>query len=235
VRFAVAALCLTSAAEAQRSRVPADSVHISMVVEPSGRARSRMHVRLTAAVRTMDFTYLAHSCNSVTGIAFARAAVPLGLSIDSNPPWVTVHDTTELPDSASTTAYDGEWTTDLGDTESSVPVLVPWGALGGLSPGVRPKVVIEVRFPPSDPRARVISPRMTRSGSGWHATFNALPSSVRIRAEQGGRSDGCEGAGPRLIPGNSGRFPVIFASLIATMLLWVPLYFWWAHRQRSGE
>jgi hypothetical protein len=34
-------------------------------------------------------------------------------------------------------------------------------------------------------------------------------------------------------PGDSGRFTLIFWSLIATLVLWVPTYLWWANRQRD--
>jgi hypothetical protein len=56
----------------------------------------------------------------------------------------------------------------------------------------------------------------------------ALPSAVRL-AGAGVPNEKCW-----LEPGNGGGLARVFWALVATLALWVPLYMWWANRQRLG-
>jgi hypothetical protein len=223
-------LAWPSLAAAQRSRFPADSVHVVVAVTGDTAATVSAHLRLAAAVRTADFTYLARACTRVSALTVARPPLAAGIASDTSTPWVAIHDTTELAPDASLSAYeiryDVSWT---GDTPR-IPLVMPAAPLGaaGSTPS---SVVIEVTL--ADSATRVVSPRMRRTGQRWSSTLAAIPSTIVLSRPAPGRDASCdkdESSG-----GDAGSFHIRFALLLATMGVWVPLYFVWAARARGHE
>jgi hypothetical protein len=49
----------------------------------------------------------------------------------------------------------------------------------------------------------------------------------------GGEDTGDQCHDPTAVPGEHGGFPLRFGLFVATIVLWIPLYFWWATRRRD--
>jgi hypothetical protein len=72
----------------------------------------------------------------------------------------------------------------------------------------------------------MVAPRLARADSArWSARMAALPAAVRV----GGLTPNAVCSETARF--DSGRFKLIFWSLVATLALWVPTYLWWANRQ----
>lgn len=226
-------LAISATAAAQRPQFPADSVYIGIELTGQGTARVREYLRLALPVRTADFTYLARACNAVSALTAARGAVSIGVASDTTAPWVTVHDTTERADSTAGVPYEMRYEVSMSGEDAHVPVLMPAAVLTTTRGASSPTVIVEADLARGGPRARVASPRMHREGPWWIARFAALPATI-VLAGVAATDAPCEERG-RTIRGDSGTFWVRFALLLATMALWVPLYFVWARLARSHE
>jgi hypothetical protein len=75
--------------------------------------------------------------------------------------------------------------------------------------------------------ARPVFPAMqARSQRQWEARVPALPSVLRVAVDDP-RPTVCDSTAPAL---NAGPFLFVFSAFVAVLVLWVPLYLWWARR-----
>jgi len=108
----------------------------------------------------------------------------------------------------------------LSATVASIPLVIPAVPLAGAA-------TITLRLPPGD--ARPVLPYLVRGAAGtWTAQFRALPSAIRVDLGSHGGQRPCAETRPA---GDAGTFSIRLAVFIASLVLWIPLYFWWASRQ----
>jgi hypothetical protein len=77
------------------------------------------------------------------------------------------------------------------------------------------------------PRFRVLGPRQ------WEITMVAVPSQVVVKT--GAPTHSAVDESSTRFVGENGGFAVRVALLVSTIVLWIPLYFWWATRRRDGD
>jgi hypothetical protein len=228
----VALLASTPAmAEAQREPYPVDSARIDLQVWRDS-TRVRQEYWLARAVRALDLTWFMNACASVGTPAATSGGLPVVFAADTNTPWVVLHDTTDA-------ALLGEGpvryvlsyvVTHGGGGQASIPVLQPNGPLGTRGGAVTPKVRLRVITEDGD--RRPVLPRFSLVREGvWEASMVAIPANVVARGPIAGDAT-CDDEAP--VAGENGDFPRLVALFVLTIVLWIPLYFWWATRKRDA-
>jgi hypothetical protein len=198
-------------------------------------AVARVYARYTFVGNpgAMSFEYLEQPCTIVGPVQLESDGEAVPYAAERTGPWVRLHDTSAVDPSRTSLGYRLSYEVRLAATDVSVPIVVPTSALVGTRRG-EPIATIRATLPPD---GRVILPRMTPTvlpsvgntgANGWSASMAALPSAVRL-AGAGMPNEKCW-----LEPKNSGGLTRIFWALVATLALWVPLYMWWANRQRPA-
>lgn len=229
-----ATLAAGSVPAQQQPRARVQQAVVEMYVI-GGVARVRARYTFIGNPGAMSFEYLAQPCAMVGPIRVESNGKAVPYAGEATGPWIRLHDTSAVDPERTSLGYIFTYEVKLAATDVSVPIVLPTNALVGARRG-EPIATIQVALPPD---ASVILPRMTRAvlpslGSSyqtrntWSARMAALPSAVRLA-----------GAGPPnekcwLEPKNSGGLARIFWALVATLALWVPLYLWWATRQRQS-
>jgi len=220
----VAATLATGSVPAQ-PRVRVEQADVSMYVIG---AVARVSARYTFAGNpgAMSFEYLEQPCTIVGPVQLESDGKAVPYTAERTGPWVRLHDTSAVDPGRTSLRYQFRYDVKLAATDVSVPIVVPTSALVGTRRG-EPIATIHATLPPS---ARVIFPRMafTTFTRSWSARMAALPSAARF-AGPGMPNEKCW-----LEPKNSGGLARIFWALVATLALWVPLYMWWANRQRPA-
>lgn len=165
--------------------------------------------------------YLHAPCAAVSELSTSRGAVLLEPAARARGPWVDVRVASGSPSSGSPGTLTVSYLVRLSARVASIPLVLPAAPLE--SPAV-----ISLRLSPSG--ARPVLPRLERAATTglWSATLRALPSAVRVDLGSESALGPCAEATPR---GNAGTLDVRFTVFVATLVLWIPLYFWWASRQ----
>jgi len=189
-------------------------------------ARVRAHYTFVGNPGAMSFEYLEQPCAMVGPISVESNGKQVPYAGEATGPWIRLHDTSAVDPDRTSLAYELTYEVKLAATDVSVPIVVPTSALVRTRRG-EPVAAIHATLMWN---ARPIIPRMTfnESTRSWSARMAALPSAVRL-AGAGVPNEKCW-----LEPKNSGGLARIFWALVATLALWVPLYMWWANRQRSA-
>ena len=234
IGIAAALLSVRAApAGAQREPYAVDSVRVELAVAGDS-ARVRARYWFARPARALDFTHLTNTCTRVGAVVARRDGLAVALVADSNPPWVVLHDTTDAAaQPAMPFRYDVEYlVTSAAGGRMAVPLVQPAGALDPRGAPMRPRVGIVVRTAGgADGEPRL--PRFTRSGEGeWTARMSAAPATVVMR-RRGAAATTCDDG--VMIPGEHAGFVRRVGLFLATIVLWIPLYFWWAGRRRAEE
>ena len=223
-----ATLAAASVPAQQQPRARAEQAAVSLYV--SG-AVARVRARYTFAGNpgAMSFEYLEQPCTMVGPVQLESDGKAVPYAAERTGPWVRLHDTSTVDPSRTSLGYSLTYDVKLAAADVSVPIVLPTSVLTGARRG-EAIATIHAMLPTA---ARVILPRMTQSGedgiwSTWSARMAAMPSAVRL-AGAGVHNEKCW-----LEPRNSGGLARIFWALVATLALWVPLYMWWANRQRPA-
>lgn len=223
IAAAILAAGSVSAQQQPRARVESAVVAINVFG-----ALARVNARYTFAGNpgAMSFEYLEQPCAVVGPVRLVSNGKQVPYAREATGPWMRLHDTSAVDPARTSLGYQITYEVKLAATDVSVPIVVPTSALVGTRRG-EPIATVTAILPPS---ARVILPRLTERGRDhtWSARMAALPSAVRL-ADAGVPNDKCW-----LEPKNSGGLARIFWALVATLALWVPLYMWWANRQRPA-
>ena len=179
----------------------------------------------------MSFEYLEQPCAVMGPIHLESNGKAIPYAGEATGPWIRMHDTNAVDPERASLGYQLRYEVKLAATDVSVPIVMPTSALVGTRRG---ELVATIRAT-LPPNGRVILPRMTDTvlpsigstgANGWSLRMAALPSAVRL-AGAGVPNEKCW-----LQPKDSGGLARIFWALVATLALWVPLYLWWANRQR---
>ncbi len=213
----------TSAQQQPRARVQQAEVAIQVM---GAVARVRARYTFAGSPGLMSFEYLEQPCAVVGPVRLESNGKAVPYAGEATGPWMRLHDTSAVDPERTSLRYQITYDVKLAATDVSVPILLPTSALVGTRRG-EAIATIHATLPP---RARVILPRMTFTPStrSWSTRIAALPSVVRL-AEAGVPNEKCW-----LEPKNSGGLSRIFWALVVTLALWVPLYMWWANRQRQA-
>ncbi len=193
-------------------------------MDAGGAARIEESYALAPGTALPDFQYLMGRCATMDAVALALAEVPLGTKDVVRSPWVEIHLDSATRASGGSVFLTVSYRARLTGRRASVPVVMPMAPLAVGAPGVRPATVT-LRLP-ARPGAHPLLPHLEASTPGtWTSRFDALPSAVRL--DLGPGEPACVEPGA---PGDAGTFGIRFAVFIATLALWIPLYFWWARR-----
>ena len=216
---------------AQGEGLAVDSVRVAVQLQAAS-ARVEEWYWLARTPRVLDFMYLANGCSAVAQVQAARGDLPVALAADTNAPWVSWHDTTDVTVPVDVpvvyrVGYDVTW---RGGGRRTLPLVHPGRPLTARAAPVVPlvRVVVEDASGAHQPSF----PRLVReSPTRWSAALVAIPSTVVLEGP-----DAAGGCAPGdAIGGANDGFTRRMALLALTMLLWIPLYFWWAVRRRAGE
>lgn len=224
VSFAAATLTASDVSAPQpRTRVEEAVVAINVIGTVA-----RVTARYTFAGNpgTMSFEYLEQPCAVVGPIHLESNGKHVPYAGEATGPWMRLHDTSAVDPERTSLGYQLTYEVKLAATDVSIPIVVPTTPLVGTRRG-EPVAAIHATLMWN---ARPIVPRMTfnESTRSWSARMAALPSAVRL-AGAGVPNEKCW-----LEPRDSGGLARVFWALVATLALWVPLYLWWATRQRSA-
>lgn len=228
----LAIVLVARVARAQREPYPVDSARI---VARVGRESSLVQATYWFArePRALDLTYLETSCSSVTGVDAHRGDATVSLVREENRPWVVLHDTSDVGELVTgPVAYRLAYRVrHLGGPRLAVPLVQPAGPLDARGARVAAKVQLHVSVAERD-LARPEFPRFAEvRPAEWAADLVAVPSSIVM----GVRRAAAEPTPCELeIAGANGGFIRRVALFLLTLLLWIPLYFWWAARRRPG-
>jgi hypothetical protein len=137
----------------------------------------------------------------------------------------------------------------LAGSEAAIPIAVPSTTLERADDSRGAQVDVAVDFDGGLTAARVLIPRLERSpaGTGWTARLLAMPAFVRVGVRSGSDPDltpvrpqsrfsaEFRASCPGRIDGSTGRLEWRFVVFVATMGVWVPVYFWWFARRRGAQ
>lgn len=224
-RAPAALLCLgVASAAAQTVPFPAAGVRVDIVLDSSGTAHIDERYALAPGSTLPSLQYLSARCASVEAVAFTLANGPLGFQEVARGPWVELRFAAPPQVTGGGVFLTVSYVARIHGRVASIPVLMPMAPLAAQSPA---RVTLTA---PPDATVHPVLPHLTRDRPGtWTAEFRALPSFVRV--DLGGAGAACDERRPA---GNAGTFDLRFAIFIATLALWIPLYFWWARRQDHG-
>lgn len=218
---------------AQRESLPADSVAIDVDVRPS---QSLVSARYWFArpVRALDLVHLTNSCTSIRDLRATRNGLVAGLTSDTTRPWVVWHDTSEVADAEGSLTYAFTYRVDHGPAARlALPMVLPDRPLDARNAPVTPKVRLSVRIE-GEPSNAPEFPRFVREPDGrWSAALIAVPATIVVRGALREDQTPCDDA--IRMEGSNGGFVTRLSAFIGTLALWIPLYFWWATRQRRGD
>jgi hypothetical protein len=220
---------LAAGSLAAQPRLRAHEASVGMVVSAGNGASVQARYAFTGNPGAMSFEYLEQPCARVGVVRLESEGRAVPYARVATGPWVRLHDTSAVDPLRTSLGYKLTYDVALHGNVVSIPVIVPVTALATAARRGDPVATVAVRLPQD---GRVVLPRMARvdANGRWAARMIALPSAVRVRLAT--PNGGC--SADASTPGESGRFILIFWSLIATLVLWVPLYLWWANRQRDA-
>ncbi len=223
---AAGALCLvTGTVRGQTAPFPTPGVTVAITVEPNGVTQIAQSYALAPGTVLPDFQYLTGRCAAMDSVAIGLGTSPLNQRLVMRGPWVELHLDSGVRASGGGLVLSVSYLATLSGRRASIPVVMPMAPLAASTPGVRP-VEVTLRLP-SGPGTRPLLPHLAATGSQtWASRLEALPSVVRV--DLGPGRPPCDE--PRA-GGDAGSFDVRFAVFVATLVLWIPLYFWWARRQ----
>ena len=216
----VAAAAVPTATARGQTAFAVSDARVAIVVDTDRVAHVRATYALAQDVPLPSLRYLSARCATVERIAVSLAGVRLEPAATARGPWVDL-----ALNAGSTHGQVGDtlvvwYVSQLSADVASIPLLLP------VAPLSRP-ARLDLRLPSAD--ARPVLPHLSRDGAPdtWFATLRALPSAVRV--DLGWPSAGpCAETQPA---GEAGDFRIRLGVFIATLVLWIPLYFWWASRQ----
>ena len=210
-------------------RLRAHEATVTIVVSAGTGASVRARYAFTGNPGALSFEYLEQPCAQVGAVRLDSEGRPVPYARVATGPWVRLHDTSAVDPLRTSLGYTLSYDVALHGDVVSIPVVVPVSALATAARRGDPVATVAIQLPQD---ARVVLPRMAQVGATghWEARMIALPSAVRVR--QAAPNEDC--LAEASAPGESGRFILIFWSLIATLVLWVPLYLWWANRQHHA-
>ncbi len=213
---------------AQPPRPRAHEASVAIVLTTAGRATVQARYAFTGNPGVMSFEYLERPCAHVGPIRLESNGQPVPYARVATGPWVRLHDTSAVDPARSSLGYTIVYDVDVQGRDVSIPILLPAAVLATGSRRGEPIATVAIQLPAG---ARVTLPRMAPGGTNgrWSARMVALPSAVRVQLT----TPNVECRRGTAATGESGRFTLIFWSLVATLALWVPLYLWWANRQRE--
>lgn len=169
-----------------------------------------------------DFVYFSQPCVEVRALRFVAGSVAIPSTERGRGPWVDLMlDSAALASSQAESLLVGY---EVGSSLriTSIPIIMPTAPSAAT-------LALEAGAPRV---ARPVLPHFTPADSGrWTARLAALPSVVRVDRGQGDPPGSCARI---LEPGAAGTFGLRLGVFLATLALWVPLYFWWALRQDRG-
>ena len=193
---------------------------VDIAVDSAAVAHVRSTYVLAERAALPFLQYLTAKCAAVGRVSVSLGGDALELPPAERGPWVDL-----TPDVADRRGSPGDtlvvsYSVRLSATVASIPLVIPAVPLAGAA-------TITLRLPPGD--ARPVLPHLVRGAAGtWTAQFRALPSAIRVDLGSHGGQRPCAETRPA---GDAGTFSIRLAVFIATLVLWIPLYFWWASRQ----
>lgn len=217
-----------SALRAQQPRLRVHEASLVVAVTAENAASIVARYAFTGNPGAMSFEYLEQPCARVGAVRLQSNGQVVPYARVATGPWVRLHDTSAVDPGRSSLGYTLAYEVALLGDEVSIPLVLPVVALASAARRGEPVATVAVQLPPG---ARVILPRMNRvdADARWETRMIAVPSAVRVHlASPNGDCPADTSA-----KGESGRFMLIFWSLITTLVIWVPLYLWWANRLRD--
>jgi hypothetical protein len=216
---------LLRAAEAQAPRARVRAASVTIMLQADNRARVEARYEFAGNPGALSFELLQQRCALLGPIRAQANGRDISLASEATGPWLRLHETSAVEPGSSALGYTFAYDVELHAADASIPVLLPLTVLRAERRGEH-VASVTVQLPS---HAGVTLPRMTRAADGhWSTRMAALPSAVRVH----GLSPNVECEA--LPDAESGRFKLIFWSLVATLALWVPAYLWWANRQQRS-
>jgi len=224
------AMIATRAVAAQERDSAAVIVTIDADTSDAWRVETR--VRLAAdsgdTSRRAAFQYLARACARVGDVVLDDGSTAVTLATRIDGAWRALEDTLTTA-RGTRTGFTLRYIVTRTAAGADVPLVLPTFPIPRGANARLGNVQVIVRVP--DDRATVTFPRLERADARtWSARLVAIPSFVHVRLADD-RSP-CGEAAPR---GDDGGLSWRFWLLVAILVVWVPVYQWWALRQSEGD
>ncbi|HXV85854.1 MAG TPA: hypothetical protein VD793_04100 [Gemmatimonadales bacterium] len=194
--------------------------HLTVQVDATGLAMVQAEFVPSAAADLPAFQYRRTSCTTVDSVVITLNGTAVPFSQSEAGPFVRLAPQ-ERASPGDVVVVTHRVT--LSRAVTSVPVVLPAVSLTSAA---------EVTLRMAGREGRPVLPHLPRGdGPGtWTATLAALPAAVRVDLGRAPSAAVAACAAPAWT-GDSGTFETRLAVFVATLVLWIPLYFWWAHRQ----
>ncbi|MCC6929407.1 MAG: hypothetical protein IT359_10495 [Gemmatimonadaceae bacterium] len=211
-----------------------DSVAVLVTIDADTSDRWQVVTRVRLAADSGDtsrraaFQYLARPCASVGDVLLDDGATVVSLAARADGAWRALADT--LTSARGTrTGFALRYTVTRTAGAVDVPIVIPTFPIPRGANARLGNVQVTVRVP--DDRASVTFPRFEHEGSRtWSARLVALPSFVHVRL-----TDDAARCGETVPRGDDGGLSWRFWLLVAILVVWVPVYQWWALRQSESD
>jgi hypothetical protein len=218
---------LALAAASARGQQPSpaiSSASINIAIDAPDVAVVNVNLSADRPMAPVAWQFLHDRCAGIDTVLFTQANTTQAVLPSSRGPWTTV----PAPDMSTPTAT-LRYRVHMFGPVAAIPIVMPAAPLGDRgAAAVRLRLTIGSRLA----HARPLFPALHQVGAGeWEAQFPAMPSVVRIALNDSVVAS-CAG---EEAPASAGPFLPIFFSFVAVLVLWVPLYLWWARRSRDSR
>ncbi len=218
---ALAVLCLPGASRAEQA-FPSHDVRIDVSVADAASVSVRERYLLDGPAGASMFELLENACSTIGPISASIDNRPFVLEASHRSPWTILRTT------GGSTAGDGRELSLSYDVRLgggvAVPIVLPSAVLGRAGESRGADVALRVEFGAALSGASVVLPRLERLGdsNAWQARLSAIPSVIHL---------GLAGSCDRALAGTTGGLEWRFWLFLATMAVWIPVYFWWFGRR----
>jgi hypothetical protein len=218
-----ALLCVPLPARAQETRWSVSVATADVRLEGTATAHVRQRFVLSAPLDSVAFEHLRFRCSGIADLAVRIGSERIRLTSTEAPPWRRWRATPASPVAAGS-VIGTDYSVALQPGADAIPLLVPSGVLVRESTGASDELVV-LSLIGEDVGAVPVLPRFTRQAGGrWTARLPAMPSLIRVDRASPAPDSPCPDG---LVAGSSRRLELVFLLFVATLVLWVPLYFVW--------
>jgi hypothetical protein len=220
----VAMALVSGAASAQDRAFPSALVRIEVRVD--GRtARVRQHYALTGPLDILAVEYLDNGCARVGPVTATLGEQVVTLDELQPGVWVRLQGRLAPPDRDEGSLI-LRYEVQLAGPLHEIPIVLPAASLARAPDARGAAVDVSVVAAEGSPPFTVTLPRLERVASNrWSERLLAMPSTVHLSYATGA-AEVCEPPPP-----GPGGLVWRFWVFVATMGLWVPIYFWWFSRR----
>lgn len=212
---------LAQTGAAPTETVPSHRAEIEAVVAHDGRATVHERFTLDPMPSTIELEWLVAPCVPLEELTVTVDDTAWVVEAADGGPWMRVRAMSPIaPPTPTGAPLVIVYRARLGQRTSTLPVVMPRGTLTR-EPGTRGAAIdLRVTFE-SDGRVRLPQLAAASNPHEWRARLLAVPSMLRLEVP-----DASDAACGTALSGSTGGLEWRVSTFVATMAVWIPLYFW---------